>query len=123
MKNGKIAAFEFKRQLEFGKVYTITMDNGDKGEEVIAAKENYEPKIGDEWKYDLEKGQYGPKIKRPKEGKSGGKGGGSPRGPEPFKVSSMSIAYAKDLVVAGKIEVKETTAYAQKFYDWIKERE
>jgi len=32
---------------------------------------------------------------------------------------SMSIAYAKDLVVAGKIELKDMSAYADKFLEYI----
>jgi len=39
------------------------------------------------------------------------------------KERSMSIAYAKDLVVAGKIELKEVIIYANKFLEYILNKE
>ena len=37
-----------------------------------------------------------------------------------IKLRSMAIAYAKDLVVGGKIELKDITGYADTFVEYIK---
>jgi hypothetical protein len=39
------------------------------------------------------------------------------------KVRSMAVSYAKDLAVAGKIELKELSTYANKFVDYILNKE
>lgn len=101
MKTAKIVNVKAKKQLEFGTVYGVMFDNGDSGEAI----EKTEPKDGDEWTYDIEETQYGPKIKRAKEGgsKSFGKPG-APREAFEERVIGFGFSYAKDLTVAGKLE-------------------
>lgn len=102
MTTSKIKNVEFKKKLNFGNVYLVTMENGDTGEAI----EKDEPSIGEAWTYDLEETQYGNKIKRQKEGgKFQGKGGFSK---EPFEERCVSYAYSysKDYL-HGKDATKE----------------
>lgn len=39
----------------------------------------------------------------------------------PERSRSMCLSYAKDLAVAGKVEVVEILTMAGKFYDWVKQ--
>ena len=43
-------------------------------------------------------------------------------GVDNFKNRSMSVAYSKDLVCAGKIEIKQLTDYADKFLKYIENK-
>lgn len=116
MKTSKITAVEFRKKLNFGNVYYITMSNEDEGEAI----EQDEPKVGDEWSYDVELTQYGPKLKRPKPGKPGGYGGGKPgyqRESLEDKTVGMSYGYATQLVNAGKLDFDKLIPAANKLYD------
>lgn len=63
----------------------------------------------------LEQSQYGLKIKWNKPGASGGfSGGGRRSGNESF-----ALSYAKDLVVGGKVDIKQILSTADKLYDWL----
>jgi hypothetical protein len=62
----------------------------------------------------LETGNYGLKIKWNKPGSGGGFGGSKRSGNESF-----ALSYAKDLVVAGKVDIKQILPLADKLYDWL----
>lgn len=66
----------------------------------------------------LEQSQYGLKIKWNKPGASGGfSGGGRRSGNESF-----ALSYAKDLVVGGKVDIKQILPTADKLYDWLESK-
>lgn len=78
-------------------------------------------KVGDTIQYEYKNDpQYGGKIELIKQqnGFGGGKKGFTP---EPFehKCAGYAAAYSKDLVVAGKIDIKDIATYADKFYNWM----
>lgn len=95
--------------------HTIELENGDKGQ--IGVKEKYSPKIqvGTELSYTIE----GDKIKAV--AKPFVKGGGKPFTPEPYehKMAGMAYSFAKDLVIADKVEVKKIEDVAEKIYQWL----
>lgn len=64
----------------------------------------------------LESGQYGLKIKlkNAPQSFSGGGGGRGRSGNESF-----ALSYAKDLVVAGKVDIGAILKTADKLYDWL----
>lgn len=70
----------------------------------------------------FEESQYGPKIiwlKAPQKSF----GGGKKWTPDPYKdaqiIAQSSLSKAVDLVVAGRIELKELSTYGQKFFDQV----
>jgi len=62
----------------------------------------------------LESNQYGLKIKWNKPGAPSGGGYGKRSGNESF-----ALSYAKDVVCAGKTDVKNIFALADKMYEWL----
>jgi hypothetical protein len=42
--------------------------------------------------------------------------------PDPGRNASMAVSYAKDLVIADKIELGQLSAYAEKFYAFIESK-
>lgn len=67
----------------------------------------------------IEPSQWGNKIKLKKASGGGFSGGG-------FKArsgsESFALAYSKDLVVAGKVELKDILKTADKFYGWLESK-
>lgn len=115
-KTAKITRVVFKNEWanpKGGNVYyhDIELDNGDKGS--IGTKEKQPAKLnpGNELTYTIENG----KIKAVAAPKPfpGGKVQQDPK----IQYNGFAHAYAKDLAVAGKIDLKDITAYAKKFYD------
>lgn len=64
-----------------------------------------------------DKGQYGLDFKLKPSGGGGGWSGGKKSGNESF-----ALSYAKDLVVAGKVDVKNILPIADKLYDWLESK-
>lgn len=62
----------------------------------------------------IDPSQYGNKIKWNKPGAPQG-GGGRQRSCN----ESFSLSYAKDLVVAGKVDIKQILETADKLYNWL----
>lgn len=104
-KTSKIVSFKEGKQLEYGKVYAITFDNGDKGEAI----EKSEPNIGDEWQYDISETQYGNKIKRVKVGGFQPKGGSYSK--EPFEERAVASAYNQTAVLFSHKAVEEGKSF------------
>lgn len=63
----------------------------------------------------IEPSQYGNKIKWNKPGATGGFGGGGKRSGN----ESFALSYSKDLVVAGKVDIKQILETADKLYNWL----
>lgn len=99
-----------------GQVYyhEIELDNGDKGQ--IGSKEKMPPKLnpGSELTYTLETTTRGNKIKavNDKAQMFGKKQSIDPRS----QFIGFSAAYAKDLVVAGKVEIKDMNGAAESIF-------
>lgn len=67
----------------------------------------------------LEQSSYGLKIKWNKPGSSGGfSGGGNKRSGN----ESFALSYAKDVVCAGKADLKNIFSLADKMYDWLESK-
>lgn len=60
----------------------------------------------------IEEGQYGKKFKL--KSKGGGGFNSKPKGNESF-----ALSYAKDLVVSGKVEIKDILPIADKLFNWL----
>lgn len=95
-------------------IYEVTLSDGTKGESF--GKEI--PEGTAQEALDITEGQYGKKIKLKSAG--GGFGGGKKPQMQP---STMCLSYAKDLVVAGKLEFKDILPAAEKFLNWVKQME
>jgi len=54
---------------------------------------------------------------------SGGKSGGSNWKPDPFKNRGVSMRYAVDLVLGGKVELKDLNKTADKIIAWVEKSE
>lgn len=89
------------------------MESGQVGTALSKAQQ-FKYKIGDEIEYDFTDGEY-PKIKisQPLQQREFKKGGSA----------SFAMSYAKDLVVAGKIEISSLSKYASLILDWLKEND
>lgn len=90
----------------------------------VLAKSETAWRKGDEVEI-LERDQYGvKKMKKPGQGGGfGGGGKGAPREPESVKWPSFSVAYAKDLAVAGKIPIENIPEVSQMLFDTMKKLE
>lgn len=103
--------------------YIIEFENGDKG--YYTSKSDNQNKFvpGQEAEYEIEKkqGKNGNeyfKVKPPaSEGQQSFRGGGRPQVAPRIQMISFSMSYAKDLVVAGKIEVKELPMHFDIIYN------
>lgn len=62
---------------------------------------------------------YGLKIKWNKPGAAGAFGGG---GGKRFGNESFAMSYAKDIVVAGKTDLKNLMPLADKIYEWLEKK-
>lgn len=63
-------------------------------------------------------GNYAPKIKWNKPNSGGGFGGGKQRSGN----ESFAMSYAKDIVCAGKTDLKNLLPLADKIYDWLEKK-
>lgn len=102
-----------------GKVYyhEIELSNGDKGQ--IGSKEKGPAKLnpGSELTYTIEETAHGSKIKAVVPPTQGFKpGGGKPSDPK-LSFTTMSYSYAKDLVVAGKMDMHGFHGLAKDIFD------
>ena len=93
-------------------IYESTLSDGTKGESF--GKET--PEWPAQEALDITEGQYGKKIKLKSQGSGFGK---KPQ----IQPSTMCLSYAKDLVVAGKLEFKDILPAAEKFLNWVKQME
>ena len=117
-RKGKIIESKFIKEWtgDKGTVYyhDIKLDNGDHGQ--IGTKERLPDKIavGQELTYTIEEGQYGSRIKAVQQSSGGGFRG---RQQEPkIQMISFAMAYTKDLVVAGKVDLKNMSQYFDIIY-------
>ena len=95
--------------------HNIILENGDSGQ--IGVKEKYSKNIqvGTELTYTID----GTRIKAV--AKPFVKGGGKPFTPEPYehKMAGMAYSFAKDLVIADKVDIKQIEVTAEKIYQWL----
>lgn len=128
-KSAKITRTVFKNEWKGpnGAVYyhEVELDNGDKGQ--IGCKENMPSKLnpGNELKYTIEQDPRGGfKIKSVVEQKqafSGGGRGGRQQVEPRIQMISFAMSYAKDLAVAGKIDVDKIPNYFKSIYKTMTE--
>lgn len=105
-KTSKIVSFKEGKQLEYGKVYAITMDNGDSGEAILKA----EPAIGEVWEYDLKAAPpYADKINRVNAGGKGFQAKGFTK--EPFEERAVASAYNQTAVLFSHKAVEEGKSF------------
>lgn len=95
--------------------HNIELENGDKGS--IGTKEKLPAKlsIGTELTYTID----GERIKAIAKAPAFKGGGGFKTEPYEHKMAGMAFSFAKDLVVAGKVEVSKIEAVAEKIYQWL----
>lgn len=121
-KKAKITRTVFKNEWAGpnGNVYyhDIELDNGDKGS--IGSKEKMPAKLnpGQDLTYTIEgDARGGFKIKAVNPSGAGGGFGSGKKGPDPkVQIVSFAMSYTKDLVVAGKIDVKDMSSYFEKIH-------
>jgi GTPase involved in cell partitioning and DNA repair len=96
-------------------IYAIGLSDG-RGGESFAVEIPVGTSVSD---LNIEETQWGTRIKFKKamNGYSGGGGGKSRGGNESF-----ALAYSKDLVVAGKVDLKQILATADKLYAWLESK-
>ncbi len=122
-KKGKIKTCRFviEWQGEKGIVYyhEIELDNGDKGQ--IGTKEKNPDKLqpGQELTYTIESTSRGNKIKAVTQ-QGGGFRGGKPMRDPKEQMISFSMSYCKDLVCAGKLDIKDLEIGATRIYNIMK---
>jgi hypothetical protein len=133
-KKGKITESKFVRTWDGGSngpvhYHSLVMDNGDFGQTTAKTIDTpAEIAVGREITYTIApdgeyQGQPRFKIKLVRPG--GGKfGGGKPWTPESeyAKHIGFSMAYAKDLVVAGKVTEQQMFKTADMIYEWMKKK-
>lgn len=97
-----------------GKIYDVVFSDG------VIAQAFSEIPVGTS-KDDLDvtpgQGTFPPTVKQRKAGGFGGGIAKARAGNESFAMS-----YSKDLCVAGKIEVKDLSTYAEKIYQWLESK-
>lgn len=109
-KTSKIQRTVFKNKWDGqnGSVFyhEIELENGDKGQ--IGAKEENPSRLnpGQELTYTIEKTDKGYKIKAVNT-KPAFVGGGKPQQDPKVQMISFSMSYTKDLIVGGKVEMKD----------------
>lgn len=100
-----------------GQIYyhKVELDNGDVGQ--IGSKEKMPAKLnpGNELHYTIEETDRGAKIKAVVEGQ-GFKGGGRATIDPRAQFIGFCHAYAKDLVVAGKVDLKDINGAAESMF-------
>lgn len=92
-------------------VYAIGLSDGQGGES-YAVQIPVGTKVSD---LTIEATQYGNRIKLKKATSGGTWGGGKQRGGN----ESFALSYAKDLVVGGKVDIKDIIRTADQFYTWL----
>lgn len=98
--------------------HEIELENGDKGQ--IGTKEKNPDKlaVGQELSYTIESSSRGNKIKAVTA--QGGGFKGKPQRDPKEQMISFATAYTKDLVVAGKVEMREFEAAVKRMYNIMK---
>lgn len=93
-------------------IYEVTLSDGTKGESFGKDIPVGTPQDA----LDITEGNYGKKIRLKQ---TGGGGGGRPQrsGNESF-----ALSYAKDLVVAGKVDIGKILDTAEKLYGWLESK-
>ena len=116
-KTSKIIKSEFKNEWtgQNGTVYyhTLELENGDRGSIGTKSKNPDKLAVGQELTYTIEND----KIKAVN--KPFVKGGGFKSEPFEHKCAGYAMAYAKDLVVGEKVEIKDLLPTADKIYNWL----
>lgn len=117
-KTAKIVKSEFRNEWanpKGGVIYfhSLEMDNGDIGQ--IGTKDRNTDKIsvGSELTYTIENGRI-KAVSKPFV-----KGGGFKAEPFEHKAAGYAMAYAKDLVVSGNVEIAQLIGTADKIYNWL----
>lgn len=131
---GKIISATFKKEYEskFGTLYLHEIwynDNGEKQKAFYSSKTKEQNKFiaGQEPEFTIEvqtgnNNQVYNKIK-PVQQNRGYSNTGRAMQREQTKYSGFAMAYAKDLVVAGKIKIEQMYAEAQCMIDWMVEQD
>lgn len=117
-KTSKIIKCEFKNEWANPKggsifYHNIEFENGDKGSIGTKSKMPDKLNVGSELTYTIE----GDKIKAVQQ--QNFKGGGFKQEPFEHKAAAYAMSYAKDLVVADKVDVQNLRKYADKIYEWL----
>lgn len=121
-KTSKIKSSKFLKewQGEKGIIYyhEIHLENGDEGQ--IGTKEKSPEKlnVGQELTYTIESSSYGNKIKAVSQSSGGFKG--KPQRDPKEQMISFSTSYVKDLIVAGKIDIKDLEPSVKRMYNIMK---
>lgn len=120
-KTSKIKACKFLKewQGDKGMVYyhELELENGDHGQ--IGTKDRLPDKlnIGQELTYTIESSNYGNKIKAVTANAGGFK---KPQRDPKEQMISFATAYTKDLIVAGKIDIKDLEPAVKRMYQVMK---
>lgn len=116
----KTCRFVSEWQGQNGIVYyhEIELDNGDKGQ--IGTKDKNPEKLqaGQELTYTIEATTRGNKIKAVNTNQGGGFK--KPMRDPKEQMTSFAMSYAKDLVVAGKLDIKDLEAGTKRIYNIMK---
>jgi hypothetical protein len=98
--------------------HEIELDNGDRGQ--IGTKDRLPDKlgVGQELSYTIESTSRGNKIKAVSAGAPGFKG--KPQRDPKEQMISFSMSYCKDLVVAGKLDIKDLEIGTTRIYNIMK---
>jgi len=98
--------------------HEIELDNGDKGQIGTKDKNPEKLEIGNELTYTIESTSRGNKIKIVS-GAGGFKGGKPQRDPKEQMIS-FSTSYVKDLICAGKVDIKDLEPAVKRMYNIMK---
>ncbi len=131
MKTAKVDVVTFKKEFtsQYGTLYTfeVKLDNGDSGLYNSKTKEQSKFVVGTEVEYEIEtksndRGSWNV-IKPVAAQKSfgGGFGKSAPKN-ENSIIAQSSIKASVELICAGKVEVKDLFATAEKIMNWVKEK-
>lgn len=128
-KKSKVDTATFNREWKGGKgtiyYFDLTFENGDSGQYGGQSQEQTKFVIGVETEYTIEqkenaRGSYH-QIKPIYEQRGGGYGGRQHESPH-NKLVTMAMAYTKDLVVAGKVDLMDMSKYYNKIYKAMSEK-
>ena len=100
--------------------HEIELENNDKGQ--IGTKERLPDKlnVGQELTYTIESTSRGNKIKAVSVGGGSNFRGGKPQRDPKEQMISFSMSYCKDLVVAGKLDIKDLELGTTRIYNIMK---
>jgi hypothetical protein len=128
-KKGKIVRTVFKNKWSAGTgspvfYHDIELDNGDKGS--IGAKEEMPAKLnpGQELTYTIETDNRGGfKIKAVNPAGAGGFNAAGKRGPDPkVQIVGFAMSYTKDLIVGGKVDIKNLPEIFEKIHKLMSDK-